>query len=223
MEAIEQECRKIVIDVMSKLEKLEGTEHGTCVDDVRIELTNRLEDLKGMMTAATRTGSTELKKENMVLTQEINGKVMRVCFMSQKVTGKGIEAVGAVAVTWGEKTKQNMGVKVVSNVVNQMTARMWGIIIAAGVAEARKYPGILIVEDNPEASRRILEDLAEGRLDQKEEIKVLVGKLKELRTRVEIRIAKAEQKTLMEITGRAAKQEADKLVKATYEKVKKNK
>ena len=52
---------------------------------------------------------------------------------------------------------------------------------------------------------------------------MLVGKLKELRTRVEIRIAKAEQKTLMEITGRAAKQEADKLVKATYEKVKKNK
>ena len=115
-----------------------------------------------------------------------------------------------------------MGVKVVSNVVNPMTARMWGIIIAAGVAEARNYPGILVVEDNPEASKKILEDLEEGRLDQKVEIEVLVRKLKELAPKVKIRIAKAEQKTLLVLAGKAAKQEADKLAKETHERVKKN-
>ena len=40
MESIDHECRKIVEDIMSKMEVLEDTDFGECVDDVRIELTN---------------------------------------------------------------------------------------------------------------------------------------------------------------------------------------
>ena len=130
---------------------------------------------------------------------------------------------GGVGVAWAEKSKLNLGAKVITNTVNNVTARMWAIVMAAGIAEARSYPGIIIVDENPVACRKILQDLETGILDGKTELEVLAKKLKELMSKVEIRIASGDQKALFEVGGKEAKGEAKKLAVKMFEQAKREK
>ena len=46
MESLVIEFNKTMEEVMSRMEVLEGTEYEECINEVRILLSNRLEDLK---------------------------------------------------------------------------------------------------------------------------------------------------------------------------------
>lgn len=223
METIVIELNKILEDIMGKMEVLEGTEFAECKDDVRIEMSNRFEDLKEMIEKANKEGKVNINPKSLILTHGMEDKLYRVCFTQMRVAGSGIEAAGGVGVAWAEKSKLNLGAKVITNTVNNVTARMWAIVMAAGIAEARSYPGIIIVDENPVACRKILQDLETGILDGKTELEVLAKKLKELMSKVEIRIASGDQKALFEVGGKEAKGEAKKLAVKMFEQAKREK
>ena len=223
MDIIINELNKLMEGVMSKMEVLEGTEFAECKDDVRIELSNRLEDIKNMIQSASEKGKVKVNPKNLVLTQEKEGKTFRVCFTAMKVTGSGTGANGGIGVTWGEKTPINIGAKVVTNTVTQETARMWCLVVAAEIAEARKYPGIIVVDDNPSACSKIVQDVRSGKMDGRKDIEVLVKKMKESCGKVEIEIARGADKELFEMTGKPAKGEAKKIADRMHEDAKKEK
>ena len=223
MDIIVNEFNRLMDEVMSKMEGLEGTEFADCKDDVRIELSNRLEDVKNMIQSASEKGKVKVNPKNLVLTQVKERKTFRVCFTGIKVTGVGTGANGGIGVTWGEKTPINIGAKVVTNTVTQETARMWCLVVAAEVAEARKYPGIIVVDDNPGSCSKILEDAMSGKLDGRKELEVLVKKVKESCGKVEIEIARGADKEMFEATGKPAKAEAKKIAIKMHEEAKKEK
>ena len=223
MDIIVNEFNKLVEEVMSKMEKLEGTEYAECKDDVRIELSNKLEDVKNMIEAASGKEKVKVNPKNRVLTQERGGKIFRVCFTGMKVSGTGTGANGGIGITWGEKTPTNIGAKVVTNSVTQETARMWCLVVATEIAEARKYPGIIVVDDNPVAASKLVNDMMAGKLDGRKDLEVLVKRLKEKSEKVEIEIARGAEKEIFEATGKAAKGEAKKIASKMHEEAKKEK
>ena len=223
MESLVIEFNKTMEEVMSRMEVLEGTEYEECINEVRIVLSNRMEDLKNMIQKASEEESVKINPKNRVLTKESGGKTYRVCFTGIKVTGAGTGASGGIGVAWGEKTPMNLGAKVVTNSVTQETARVWSLVVAAQIAVARNYPGIIVVDDNPGACRKIMQETLEGKLDDRKNLQVLVEKLKEMCGKIEIEIAGGDEKEMYEMIGKDAKGEAKKIASKMYEAAKKEK
>ena len=181
MDEFKKECDHLIDEVMNCLEILNGTEYSEVANDVRIMLTNKVNDLKTFVEVK------EIAKEGGgVKTYVIDGKRVKICYMSAIVEGQGVGAVGGIGVSWGEKVDFNMGMQVQTNEVNRMTTELWGILVAMSIAEARKYKSILIVTDEVTYTNRLVKMIKDNTIKEKVGSEVLVNKLVELCNKVEI-------------------------------------
>ena len=167
------ECANIVEEVVKQLEGLQGTQHEELIDNVRICLSNGLDEL------TTFVDSEKIvKKDGGVKVYIVEGHKVRVCQMVAYQSGDGVNAVGGVGVAWGEKLAFNIGSKVQTSIVNKRTAELWGILVACCIAEARKYGRIMIMTEEVSYTRKLLMNVMDGKLDKYDDCKLIAEMIK---------------------------------------------
>ena len=113
MDSFNREALKIIDDVMQHLDVLQGTEYANCADDVRIELTNRLEDLAAMVQSKA---DLEVNPKATIQTIWLDNRKYRICHINTQIAGEGIKAFGGVGVAWAEDISYNIGLQVTTNI-----------------------------------------------------------------------------------------------------------
>ena len=219
MEAFKNESYKLIQDVMLHLEILQGTQFSDCIDDVRLELTNGIEDLAAMV-----QNSHELKVDPkaVVSTQVVGGKKFRICHIATMVAGEGNRAIGGVGITWAESIPYNMGMRVATNTVNKKNAELWAIAVAAKTALTRGYRQILVSSQNFTFTRKLMQNLNEGKLDNTE-CHTLVNKIREYESQgLEIMIPDEVDDAVVTSSGKRVAEKAKKLAKEAFQEAKRS-
>ena len=219
MDALKTEIRSILDDVLAHLSVLEGTPHNDCINLVRIELSNRLEDLVNMVSA---TDTLEVNPKATVSFTDIEGERYRICHIVTQIGGEGTSACGGVGVTWAEDVPYNVSMRVLSNAVNKRTSELWAILIAARTAIARGFARIIISSENYTLTKRLFTDAMAGKLDQTD-CSALANKLKEYtNTGLIIRIPDEIEEACISSGATKVKKQAKKLAKEAFGEAKKD-
>ena len=219
MEIVKSEARRVVDDVLAHLEVLEGTDYADCVNKVRIELTNRLEDIVCMIQS---NNELEINPKSTINTMWIERKKYRICHVAVQLAGEGKNAFGAVGVVWAEEIQYNVSMQVMTNTVNKRTSELWAMAIAAKTAKTRDFKHIMIMTDNYTYTKRLLKDLEEGKLDNTE-CKVLVEKIREyMNEGLEIRIPDEVEDACIRSGSTAVVKKAKKLAREAFQEAKKS-
>ena len=219
MEAFKNEVDRITEDVMQHMDILQGTEFSECINDVRLELTNRLGDLISMV---HEKNEIQVNPKAVVTTYFLDGKNYRVCHVTAMVAGEGNRAFGGVGVAWAEEIPYNTAMRVATNTVNKRTAELWGIVVAAKVALTRNYQHIMIASQNFTYTRRLIQELRAGNLDNTE-CSILAAKIREYEgTGLEIRIPDEVEDAVVKSSGKAIMTKSKKLAKEAFLEAKRN-
>ena len=215
MDKFRSECSGIVEEVVKQLEGLNGTQHEELIGNVRICLSNGLDELSTFVESEKI-----VKKDGGVRVYMVGGHKAKVCQMVAYHSGDGVNAVGGIGVAWGEKVAFNMGSKVQTSVVNKRTCELWGILIACCIAEARKYARILIMTEEVSYTRKLLMNVMSGKLDGYDDCKVIVEKIKEYSGRVDVTIPDDVQTAVIRSSQENVLKECKKLAKEALKEAK---
>ena len=214
MESFKSEISKVVEDVMQHLDALQGTQYVDCVDNVRLELTNRLEDMAAMV---QNSAEISVNPKSVVKTIWLDGKNYRICHISAQIGGEGCRAFGGVGVAWAEEIPYNISLPVLTNTVNKRTSELWAITAAAKIAITRNYNHIMVSSPNFTYTRRLMKELDEGKLDNSE-CRILVTRIKEFRNAgLEIRIPDEVDDATIKSGSPKAVEKANKLAKEAFQ------
>ena len=219
MEAFKTESYKLIQEVMLHLDILQGTQFSDCIDDVRLELTNGIEDLTMLV-----QNSHDLKVDARAIvgTHVVGGKKFRICHIATMVAGEGCRAIGAVGVSWGESIPYNMGMRVGTNTVNKKNAELWAIAVAAKTALTRGYRHILVSSQNFTFTRKLMQNLNEGKLDNTE-CHTLVIKIREYKNQgLDIMIPDEVDDAVVTSSGKRVAEKAKKLAKEAFQEAKRS-
>ena len=219
MDAYKEKTRRVMQEVMSRVTVLEGTEYSDVINEVGIELEQGLKELREIV--EEKKNEIEVNPKMSVLTLTTAGEKYRICYVTNLVGGQGAHAFGGVGVAWAEKCSHNMGMKICTNEVNRRNGEIWGIIIAAKTAVARKYPRIIVMTEENTYTTRLMRDIRGGKLDEVEGCKVLVEKIKELDGEVEIRIPDEIEVGMIGTSGQKIMLISRKMAKEAYRDAKK--
>lgn len=211
METFRETSSRVVNEVMSHLDILEGTQYSEVMNDVRIALVNGLRDLREIV--VENKEEIKINPKAAVGTLQIEGRKYRVCHMASQTGGIGLNAVGGIGVAWAEQAAFNMSMKICTNVVNKRNGELWGIVVAAKTGIARKFDKIIIATDDYTYTKRVMKDLKEGKFDEKDECKMLVERIREAEKKIEIRIPDEIEAGIIASTGDKVKKVSIKLAK----------
>lgn len=213
MDTLRSEIRKTLDDVVNHLEVLEGTPYTDCINLVRIELSNRLEDIANMVTS---NDTLVVNPKALIHFTNIEGVRYRVCHIAAQLAGEGTSACAGVGVAWAEDVPYNISMRVLSNAVNKRTSELWAILIAARTAIARGFARIIICSENYTLTKRLFTDATTGKLDQTECV-TLANKLKEyVGTGLVIRIPDEIEDACVSSGTMKVKKQAKKLAKDAF-------
>lgn len=219
MDKLKSEVSKTVDEVMIHLAVLEGTPYADCINTVRLELSNRLEDLVNMINS---TNELEVNPKATVQFSDIEGERYRICHTSVQLAGEGTSACGGVGVAWAEDVPFNISMKVLPNTVNKRTSELWSVLIAARTAIVRGFPRIIVCSENCALTKRILTEALAGKLDHTE-CSTLVAKLKEYAdTGLAIRIPDEIEDACISSGATRVKKQAKKLAKDAFTEAKRD-
>ena len=213
MDKLKSEVGKTVDEVMIHLAVLEGTPYTDCINLVRLELSNRLEDLVNLINS---TAELEVNPKAIVQFSDIEGERYRICHTSAQLGGEGASACGGVGIAWAEDVPFNISMKVLPNTVNKRTSEIWAVLIAARTAIVRGFPRIIICSENCALTNRMITDALTGKLDNTE-CSALVVKLKEyVETGLVIRIPDEIEDACISSGATRIKKQAKKLAKDAF-------
>ena len=219
MEGFNKACRDIYNEVMGQVSVLEGTEYTEVSHSVKVIMESRFKDLLASIEAAKEVDQTKYQGVEYI---ERGKDKYRVCGLGVRVAGEGAAAFGAVGVSWGEKLKFNTGMQVKSNVVSKKTSEIWGILVALGVASARKYTKIMVATDHPDYTRIVLKELKDGKLANIAIFEALDSKFKDyMKKEIEVETPNDVEHAAIDSSPSNVIKDAEKIAKKVFEDVKK--